>query len=76
MIINADRSPIFSLYYLGYIVILILQQEDSLCFEEIFKKTKEKLAYNLPVIFLYYALDWLFLISVIKNENGLVILCK
>ena len=57
MIVNVEREPELSLYYLG-----------SVLFQEIQNQLKRKI----HVDFLYYALDWLFLLSLVKIEEGKV----
>ena len=75
MIINFERKPVLSLYYLGGIVLEILIEKNNEQIESLFALTKESIAQDLYVDFFYYTLDWLFLLSLIKLENGRVSLC-
>lgn len=76
MIINPDRSPDYSLYYLGAIVIHLMKSNNNeIFFDDLFKAVKNELKHNIHVSFLYCTLDWLYLISAINEENGKVTLC-
>lgn len=76
MIINFDREPIFSLYYLGGISMNILSTHSSLSLEELFVEIKKELHQELHIDFFYYTLDWLFLMSAICVNDGRVALCR
>jgi len=76
MIINMERNPSMSLYYLGSFVIKQLLCKNDQMIEELFSSVKNELGIDLHIDFLYYSLDWLFIISAIKFENGRVCLCE
>ena len=59
MIVNVEREPDLSLYYLGGILLEILEQTKVLTIEELLYETQNKLKKKLHIDFLYYALDWL-----------------
>lgn len=74
MIINTERNPIFSLYYLGCAVVLrILSSCHSMTLDKLYDTLNEELYYNhkikIHINFFYYTLDWLFIQSLIKIEN-------
>ena len=70
MIVNVEREPDLSLYYLGGILLEVLEQTKVLTIEELLYETQNKLKKKLHIDFLYYALDWLFLLSLIKIKEG------
>jgi len=43
--------------------------------EQLFENIRAKIDKNLHVDFLYYALDWLFLVSLIKLDEDRIVLC-
>lgn len=72
MIVNNERDPELSLYYLGGIYLNILEQKKVISIENLFSETQVKLNKKIHIDFLYYALDWLFLLSLIKLKEGKV----
>lgn len=72
MIINAEREPDYSLYYLGSIVLEILENTDVMPIEELLSETKKRLNKEIHIDFLYYALDWLYLLSLVSIREGKV----
>lgn len=67
MILNTERNPKDSLYYIGAILLEILQSnKDGLYIDELRNKAKDK---KINMSFFYYALDWLFIISKIEIKN-------
>lgn len=72
MIVNAEREPNLSLYYLGGILLTILKQKKEVAIEELISKIQEKFEKKIHVDFIYYALDWLFLLSLIEIKEGTV----
>mgnify|MGYP001123288418 CR=1 FL=1 len=52
----------------GGILLEILEQTKVLTIEELLYETQNKLKKKLHIDFLYYALDWLFLLSLIKKR--------
>jgi len=75
MIINLDREPKYSLYYIGSIIIEELKNNQSIPLEVLLKKVRTKIDKNLHIDFLYYSLDWLFLLSLIQVQGNRVELC-
>lgn len=75
MLINKNRNPKYSLYYIGAIVLENLVDKKEITIECLFDIIKEKIDENLHIDFLYYTLDWLFLISIIDIDENRVILC-
>ena len=72
MIVNNERDPELSLYYLGGTFLNILEQKKVISIENLFLEVQVKLNKKIHIDFLYYALDWLFLLSLIKLEEGKV----
>ncbi|MBC2850301.1 hypothetical protein H5J22_02440 [Cetobacterium sp. 8H] len=67
MILNVERNPKDSLYYIGAILLEILQNnKEGLYVDELIKKAKDR---KINISFFYYALDWLFIISKIEIKN-------
>ncbi len=75
MIINPERSPSLSLYYLGSLVLKILLEKDNILIENLYETLQLKLGLELHIDFFYYALDWLYIISAIKLDEEMVCLC-
>lgn len=75
MIINFERNPTVSLYYLGSIVLEILLKKDKISIEDLYEATQMALGQDLHIDFFYYTLDWLYLISAIKLNDERVCLC-
>ncbi len=57
MIINIDRKPDFSLYYLGSILLAILEQVPVISIEDLLSEMQNQLKEKIHVDFIYYALD-------------------
>ena len=70
MIINVEREPELSLYYLGSIILKILVQSQAIQIEDLLNKVQNKLSKKIHVDFIYYALDWLFLLSLVRIVEG------
>lgn len=75
LIINVDREPKYSLYYIGSVIIEKLNQNDEMVIEDLYKSICSEIDANLHIDFLYYSLDWLFLLSLIRVEGNRVVLC-
>lgn len=69
MIINCEREPKLSLYYLGAQVIRILKETNSISIDELISMLGELTAEELHVNFVYYTLDWLYLLSLVRVEE-------
>lgn len=76
MIINAERDPSISLYYLGSVVLKSLIKEENCALDELYALVQKDLGNDLHIDFFYYTLDWLFILSAIKLEGGSVSLCE
>lgn len=72
MIVNVERKPNRSLYYLGGILLSILERRKVIPMEELLIEVQQQINEKIHVDFIYYALDWLFLLSLIKIEEGKV----
>lgn len=67
MILNSERSPKDSLYYIGAFLLKILKNEkNEIEINELLRKAKEQ---NINISLFYYALDWLYLISLIEVKE-------
>ena len=69
MIVNVEREPELSLYYLGSVLLKILKSKKVIPIDVLFQEIQNQLKRKIHVDFLYYALDWLFLLSLIKIEE-------
>ena len=72
MIINIEREPNLSLYYLGSLLLKILEQVNVISIDELLEEVQNQLKKKIHVDFVYYAMDWLFLLSVVRVEEGMV----
>lgn len=72
MIINTEREPNLSLYYLGSVLLSILENDPIIEIETLLMKSKRKIKEKIHIDFWYYALDWLFLLSLIEINEGKV----
>lgn len=73
MIINMERGPSLSLYYLGAKIIEILSENPILLLDDLYESLKKKEKRNIHIDFFYYALDWLFIQSLIELQGRRVI---
>lgn len=76
MIINNNRKPELSLYYIGGVIIEILKDNDEMNIELLYQKVKNNLSEDCYINFYYFALDWLYLSSVIILNERNVYLCE
>jgi ABC-3C biological conflict system middle component len=75
MIINKDIKPEFQLYPIGAAILSQLkatEQEDIQIFD-LYKLVKEAHSLSLNTFFL--ALDWLFIIGAVDENNGMIVKC-
>lgn len=72
MIVNAEREPDLSLYYLGGVLLEILERENVIPLEELLCEVQKRLKKKVHVDFMYYTLDWLFLLSLVRIKGGKV----
>lgn len=72
MIVNVERAPDRSLYYLGGILLTILEQRRIIPIEEILSEIQKQINEKIHIDFIYYALDWLFILSLVKIKEGKV----
>ena len=70
MILNSQRQPDFSLYYLGGVK--ILEQVKVISIEKLLEESQQHLKKRVHVDFIYYALDWLYLLELVRVEEGKV----
>lgn len=74
MIINKERHPVFSLYYLGGIVLKYLSLGKNFTIDELYNEIQLQIytsyQIKLPINFFYYTLDWLYIQSLIELNNG------
>lgn len=76
MIINIDRDPKYSLYYIGGIILDLLNSNNkNLSIEIIYTKVKNIVDKNIHIDFIYYSLDWIYMLSLINISENRVILC-
>lgn len=72
MIVNAEREPNLSLYYLGGVLLEILEREKVIPLEELLCEVRNRLKKQIHIDFLYYTIDWLFLVSLVRIKGGKV----
>ena len=72
MIVNVEREPDLSLYYLGSILLKILSQVKVISIDDLLQEIHNQFEKKVHVDFIYYTLDWLFLLSLVKIEEGKV----
>ena len=72
MIVNAEREPDLSLYYLGGVLLEILEREKVIPLEELLCEVRNRLKKQIHIDFLYYTIDWLFLVSLVRIKGGKV----
>ena len=77
MIINVYRHPKLSLYFIGAEIIRIIKEQNENIINADYVYDNLKKEYNdISADYFYYAMDWLFLLNIIKvNERG-DILCE
>lgn len=75
MIINANREPKYSLLYIGYEILKQLRDENGMSIERIYNIVRENIDKDLHINFIYYALDWLYLVSLIRLEGEKIFIC-
>ena len=76
MIVNKNTNPERDLYYLGGKVIEILDgsKKNEIDYFELYNKLKN--THNISINLFSLVLDWLFILSVIKNgKKGLIEKC-
>jgi hypothetical protein len=76
MIVNSSITPDKEIYYLGAICIEILNEFENNIHIDIFDffelfQVKEKITMNLFLLIL----DWLFVLGLIDNKNGVIKKC-
>ena len=54
MIINKERDPALSLYYLGAVIIEILSENPNFLLDDLYDKVKEKINQNLSLIHIFW----------------------
>lgn len=72
MIINSQRQPDFSLYYLGSLMLDFLKKSEAVPIDDLFINVQKKVKEQVHVDFMYYALDWLYLLGLVEMKEGRV----
>ena len=72
MIINSQRQPYMSLYYLGGLILDFLKKSEAIPIDDLFMNIQKKLKEQVHVDFMYYALDWLYLLGLVEVKEGRV----
>ena len=72
MILNSQRHPKFSLYYLGGVLLKMLEDKKVVSMWEMFNEVQKTLGEDVYIDFIIYSLDWLYLLDLIKVEEGKV----
>lgn len=75
MIINNDREPKYSLIYIGSVLLEHLNSNKGSSINDLYMLIKNIIDKNIHIDFLYYTLDWLFILDKIKLEGDRIIKC-
>lgn len=76
MIILKDRNPKFSLYNIGYLILKRLKEKGSATIEFLYSHVSNEIQEDIHIDFIYYSLDWLYLLSAIELKDNEVVLCS
>lgn len=74
MILNFERAPKYSLYFIGAKVLAILKEQSNVTIEDIYQQLQVVYNGDLSISYLYLTLDWLYIIEKINIVDGVVIL--
>lgn len=74
MFVDAE-CPQNSTYYLSSLVLEILLKYQVIEFENLYKKLEKQLSNPLYIDDIYYSMDWLYSLSLIRMNKGMVELC-
>ena len=75
MIIDGER-PQSSIYYIASIILEVLYSYNKLQIDALYEKVKDKCDNSLYVDDIYYSLDWLYILSLIRINEDMVELCE
>jgi len=73
MLVNINTNPQRNIYYLGSLVLEILNKKKIIELFDLYESIKKKEEINMQLFI--FVLDWLFLIDAIKQNNGKIELC-
>lgn len=76
MIINTEREPLYSLYFLGGVIIDILKSTQSETLDSLYLKFQKNINKSIHIDFFYYALDWLYILSIVEIKDGVICILK
>lgn len=69
MILNSSK-PEYSIYYIGGVLLNIINENDSLSILELYDKYKLKVKKYANFNYFLLSIDWLYLIDAIDIEDG------
>lgn len=76
MLINSDRNPKYSIFYIAYEILTFMNKNKKIAsIEELFQLIRDTIDDNIGIDYLYYTLDWMYLMSMITLKGEKVILC-
>ncbi|MBQ3408505.1 MAG: hypothetical protein IJH12_04800 [Clostridia bacterium] len=76
MLINTDRNPKYSLFYVGFEILNYIKKgKNGVSIDEIYRLIQSKVDSDINITYVYYTLDWLFMMSTIKIEEERVFIC-
>lgn len=75
MIINMEREPKYSLYYVGAMILEVLKKEKSIHIDNLYNHIRNRFNDDISIDFIYYSLDWLYILSLVKFESDKVVVC-
>ncbi len=77
MILNYERSPQYSLFYIGAKILKTIDSNNDIMIDTLYEQIKAEYNNDLSITYFYLALDWLYLVEaieiidnkVVRNEN-------
>lgn len=76
MLINNNRNPKYSIFYIAYEILTFMNKNKKIAsMEELFQLIRDNIDNNIGIDYLYYTLDWMYLMSMITLKGEKVILC-
>ena len=77
MIVSGDVRPEETLYYIGGMILQLLQersQDQAVFVEELAREAR--ISHDIPSSQFLYGMDWLYLMGALSVQSGEVVLCS
>lgn len=74
MLLPKDVRPENSLYFNGAFIIKTIKNKGAMRFMDLYLSTREY--HEIPIAIFVLALDWLYLASIVRNNDGIIELCS